>query len=162
MIKKHGFSLLSFLLYLMLFSMVTLFTAHIILSLLLPSLTATRQVKSLLSLHIATDLFVRDIRAMNSQSYRWHLITPHEIIWHTDDGDIGWRYHKNRLERSTGVHDNDWKNKNTGIIATNIKNGVFTVDHYKNTIIGIQISLISHYVPQKEVLGYAYIKKWEI
>ena len=152
--NKNGFSLLSFLLYLMLFSIIALFTTHIITVTLLPSLAATRSYKSLIALHIATDLFVRDIRGIRSKPHTWRHIMPHELIWHTDEHDIGWRYHKNRLERSTGTYNNGWKSKKTAVVAAGIAQGTFTAEYHKNRIIGIEMTLIPEIDPKKEIICF--------
>jgi hypothetical protein len=159
MFNKNGFSLLSFLLYLMLFSIIALFTTHIITSLLLPSLTATRTCKSLIALHIASDLFVRDIRAMRDKPHKWLAITPHELIWHTDDLDTGWCYTENRLERSTGIYNNGWKSKKTSLVAMGIAQGTFIVEKHKDRVIGIEMTLIPELSPKKSIICYVAVKK---
>jgi hypothetical protein len=159
MVNKNGFSLLLFLVYLMLFSITALCTTHIITSLLLPSLSETRINKSLIALHIASDLFVRDIREMRNTHYKWHIITPHELIWHSNNLDTGWRYTENRLERTTGVYGKSgWKSKTTSLVATGITQGTFIVDRDEKGIIGIEMSLISDVAPKKAVVCYGAVK----
>ncbi len=156
--NKNGFSLISFLLYLMLFSIIALFIANIITSLLLPSLTATHTCRSIISLHIASDLFVRDIHHMKGKPYQWKKISQDELIWHTDDHDIGWCCIKKRIERREGIYNNGWKSKKTSIISSGIKHGTFTVENHHNHIIGLEMSLVSDYAPHKTVIGYASLK----
>jgi type II secretory pathway component PulJ len=159
MFNKNGFSLLSFLLYLMLFSIIALFTTHIITSLLLPSLTATRTCKSLIALHIASDLFVRDIREMRDKPHQWHIINSDEIIWHADNLDTGWCCTENRLERSTGVYNNGWRSKKTSLVAMGIMQGTFIAEKHQNHIIGIEMTLIPEIAPKKTVVCYVAVKE---
>jgi hypothetical protein len=158
MFNKNGFSLLSFLLYLMLFSVIALFTTHIITTLLLPSLVTTRACKSVMALHIASDLFVRDIRAMKNKPHRWKSITSQELIWHTNDFDIGWHCIENRVERSTGIYDQGWKSKKTSLVATGVAQGTFVVERNENRIIGVEMSLIPEITPKKAVICYVAVK----
>lgn len=156
--NKNGFSLISFLLYLMLFSIIALFIANIITSLLLPSLTATHTCRSIINLHIASDLFVRDIHHMKIKPYQWKKISQDELIWHIDDHDIGWCYNKKRIERREGIYNNGWKGKKTGVISTGIKHALFSVERLHSRIIGIEMSLVSEYAPQKTVTCYVALK----
>lgn len=160
MFNKNGFSLLSFLLYLMLFSIIALCTTHIITSLLLPSLAATRTSKSLIALHIACDLFVRDIREMRNNVHKWHVTAPDELIWNTDSVAIGWHYTENRLERSSGIYNNKgWKSKKTSIVATGIAQGAFIVEKKEDHIIGIEMTLTPAEPAKKKVICYVAAKK---
>jgi type II secretory pathway component PulJ len=157
--NKNGFSLLSFLLYLMLFSIIALFTTHIITTLLLPSLSATHRCKSLIALHIASDLFVRDIRMMRNKPYAWKKITTHELIWHNNDHDIGWCYTKNRLERREGTYNKSWKNTKISVVAIGIEQAIFTIENHKNRIIGVEMTLIPENLAEKAVVCYVAIQE---
>ena len=157
--NKRGFSLLSFLIYLMLFSMIAFLICNIITSFLLPSLVATRKCKSLIALHIASDLFVREIREMsNKKVYSLKCIMPHELIWHTDGRDIGWCFVENRLERKEGLYIESWKNKKTSIVADGIAQATFVVEKRENQIIGIELTLNPIIDVQKKVICYVAIK----
>lgn len=142
----------------MLFSIIALFTTHIITTLLLPSLVTTRACKSVMALHIASDLFVRDIRAMRYKPHSWKSITPQELIWHTDGFDIGWHCIENRLERSTGTYDQGWKSKKTSLVATGVARGTFVVERNGNRIIGAEMTLIPEVTPKKAVVCYVAVK----
>jgi len=161
--NKNGFSLISFLLYLMLFSMVAFFTAHIITSLLLPTLSATRHYKSLIALHIASDLFVRDIRIMRNKPHSWKVMALHELIWHIDDDnyDVGWHYRNNRLERTEGLYSQGWKQRKASVVATGINQGTFTIESHNNHIIGIEMTLIPAVDPKKTIKCYVATQKQE-
>lgn len=157
--NKKGFSLISFLLYLMLFSIIALFVANIITSLLLPALVETRKCKSIIALHIASDLFMRDIRTMRSKAYQWKKVTPYELIWHSDECDIGWSFTENYLERKEGVYNKGWRSKKASIVATELDKGEFIVEYHKNYIIGIEMRLASQQVPQKIVSCYGAVNQ---
>jgi len=155
--NKPGYSLLFFLLYLMSFSMIALFTAHSITSLLLPTLSATHTGKSLMALHVASDLFVRDIRMMRGKPHTWKVIMPHELVWHEEDAeyDIGWRYKDNHLERREGIYNQGWKKrKRASIVATGIERGTFTVEQANDRIIGVEMTVMPAVDPKKAVVCY--------
>ncbi len=154
--NKKGFSLLSFLLYLMLFTMITFFSCHIILSLIIPSLRSIRKCQSIIALHIASDLFVRDVRA---GIHDWKLITSQELVWQTGDQAVGWCFSNNRLERSTGMYDQGWKSKTTSIVAAGIAHVVFTVEKAYDQIIGIEMVLTPMITSKKPVICYVAVKK---
>ncbi|HLC06905.1 MAG TPA: hypothetical protein VJJ26_01830 [Candidatus Babeliales bacterium] len=159
--NQKGFSLLSFLLYLMLFSLITLFSCHIITSLIIPSLSAMRKCQSIIALHIASDLFVRDIRTKRGCKYDWKLITPHELIWHQDDHDIGWCFSGNRLNRKEGIYDKGWKKSTASIIAHGIAQAVFAIEKNNDHIVGIELSLTSQSNPKSPVICYVAILEQE-
>lgn len=138
MSNKKGFSLLSFLIYLMLFSLMTFFICHMIVSLVIPSLSSLRKTESIIALHIATDLFVRDIQAGVKE---WKVLKPHELIWKTDDSDIGWSFIDNQLKRTTGLYDKGWKNRTTSIVATGVLSARFQPEKSKNSIIAVELVL---------------------
>jgi len=154
--NKKGFSLLSFLLYLVLFTMIMFFSCHIIVSLMIPSLFSMRRCKSIITLHIASDLFVRDVRAINEQSH-WKIIAPHELVWRTGDHDIGWSFSHNRLERREGVYGERWKSKTTSVVAAGIAQATFTVEKHKGHVIGIELALTPTVAIKKPIICYVAI-----
>jgi hypothetical protein len=159
MCNKQGFSLLSFLLYLVLFTLITFSSCHIIVSLIIPSFASMRRCQSIIKLHIATDLFVRDIRAIEGNVCKWKLITPHELIWQAGDHDIGWSFTDNRLERKEGTYNKEWKGKSTSIVAAGIAQVSFTVEKAKNNkIIGVELVMIPVVDLKKRVECYVALR----
>jgi hypothetical protein len=155
--NKKGFSLLSFLLYLMLFSLITLLLCHIIVSLIIPSLSSIRTCQSVVTLHIATDLFVRDVRAGIDT---WKVIKPDELIWQTDDSDVGWSLSDNRLVRNTGLYSNqEWKNKTSSIVAVGIDKIIFRPEKAHNQIVGIGLELIPIAAHKKPIICFVAVKR---
>jgi hypothetical protein len=153
--NQQGFSLLSFLLYLMLFSLMTFFVCHIIVSLVIPSLTSVRTCQSIMNLHIASDLFVRDVHAGIDD---WKSVTSHEIIWHNGDHDIGWFFEDNYLKRATGLYDTGWKNKTTSIVAGGVAQATFVVEKVQDRIVGMELTLVPKAALKKPVVCYVAIK----
>lgn len=156
--NKKGFSLLSFLLYLMIFTGMTFFLCHIIASVIIPSLTSVRKSQSIMALHIASDLFVRDIHAGVDA---WKLVTPHELIWHSENGDIGWSFSDCYLKRTTGLYDAGWKNKRISIVASGVEKATFTPEKYQNNIVGIELVMEPKTTRSKPVMCYVAVKKEE-
>ena len=157
--NKKGFSLLSFLIYLMLFSLMTLLLCHTILSLVIPALSSIRKCQSVVALHIATDLFVRDVHA---GIHAWKVINPDELIWQTYEGDIGWCLSGHRLVRNAGAYNNqEWKDKTSSIIAADIDKVTFTPEKAQNQIIGIELTLVPKDAQKKSVLCYVAVRRKE-
>ncbi len=161
MFNKKGFSLLLFLVYLLLFIMVTFFSCQIIVSLIIPSLHSLRICRSHVALHIATDLFVRDIHAINKEKNNWKLIHPQELIWASDDHDIGWHFNNSCLERIEGVYNQGWAKKTVSVVACNISNAIFNVEKRNNNIIGIELVLRPTHSINRPVVCYVALKQME-
>lgn len=157
MCNQKGFSLLSFLLYLMLFSMITVFSCHVITSLIIPSLAATQKCQSIVALHSATDLFVRDIRAMRGGIYIWQVTTCQELIWSQASRAVGWCFVNNRLERKEGTYDKGWKNATTSVIAKGIAKAAFVIEKDNDTIVGIELILTPQCQMKRPVICYVAI-----
>lgn len=161
MCNRKGFSLLSFLLYLMLFTMITFLSCQIIVSLIIPSFASMRKCRSVIALHIASDVFVRDIRSIKNDKLHWKLITPYELVWQAGEHDIGWCFSNNRLERKEGTYDQGWKSKTTSVVATGITQAVFTAEKAKNKIIGIELTLTPIIAQKKPIICYVAVRQEE-
>ena len=163
MTSTKGFSLLSFLLYLTLFSIITFFICQAITSLVIPSLISLRKNQSLVALHIASDFFVRDIKTIANEPDAWQIILPHELIWRKKQVDenanaIGWRFIDNRLERREGLYEGNWKKVKTRIIAKGLTKVIFSPEKDANHIIAIELSMTSSLAAQKPVICYVCTK----
>lgn len=157
---KKGFSLISFLIYLLIFSMVTTFICHIITVLIIPSFVSLRKNQSVIAIHIATDCFVRDIKNIKNGHYAWDLISPHELIWQVGNHNVGWSFADNRLERREGIYKNGWKEVKTSIVAKNLSNALFTVEKINNQIMGITL-VLTPLAFEKTITCYVVVKKQE-
>jgi hypothetical protein len=129
---------------------------HIITILILPSFSAIKKTQSLISLHVASDFFIRDIHYMRKNKYIWQVISPHEIIWHQNNCDRGWRFFNNCLERREGTYNGNgtWKNATTSLIAKNMLTTLFAVIQTEQYDEAIELTLASQYVPQKPIICY--------
>ena len=156
--NKNGFSLISFLLYLVLFSLISLFMCHMITFLILPVLHETRLCKTLVKLHIASDLFVRDIKRLKNEKNSLKLVTTQALVWFTNDEDVGWSIEDNKLKRSAGIYKNGWRERNTSIIADEIANGTFTVGMQNNRVIGVEMTLVPSVNKEKCVICYVALR----
>lgn len=127
---------------------------HLITFLVLPSLVSLRKTQSLVTLHTASDFFVRDVKAMAREAGVWKVTTSHELIWHKNDGDVGWSFTDNRLERKEGIYEGTWKHAKTSIIAKGLVNAVFTPHQHGDQIVGIELVMISQHAPEKPVVCF--------
>jgi len=160
MYQKKGFSLIAFLVYLMIFSMVTLFFCHVITVFIIPSFAAMRKNQSIVALHIASDFFVRDIRSMRNSLYTWKLVSSQELIWEKEDIAVGWRFYQNCLERREGIYkDNTWHKTIVSIIAKDIAHLIFTPEKNRDTIRGMNLTITSVYAHTKPITCYVSLKK---
>lgn len=157
--NKKGFSLLLFLVYLTLFAMVMFFSCHIIISLVIPSLKSMRKTQAIGALHLASDIFVRDIRAINKKEVSWKVVQPHEIIWVMQDRAVGWRFARNRLERLEGVYTQGWDKKTTSVVASGLTQAIFNVEKDGEHIIGIELQCTPMVAIQRPILCYAAVRR---
>jgi len=155
---NKGFSLLSFSLYLMFFTMISLFSCHIIVSFIIPSLSSVRKCQAIVALHIASDLFVRDIRVLRGGDVDWQVITPRELVWRRADHDIGWCFVDNHLERREGVYNKKWVKKSASVVAAGLSQGMFTVEIVNNNIIGIELALTPVIAHKNPIICYVAVK----
>jgi hypothetical protein len=155
--NKKGFSLISFLLYLTLFSMIMLFSCHIIVSLIIPSFASVRNTQSIIAMHVATDLFVRDIHNID-EGVVWKHTAPAEIMWHTGDHDICWRLQDKCLERVEGTYNNGWKDKTVSIVASGISKIDFTYKKDGQDMRAIELSLTPVAVHYEPIFCYVAVK----
>lgn len=158
---KKGFSLISFLVYLLIFSMVTTFICHIITVLIIPSFISLRKNQSVIAMHIATDCFVRDIKNIKNGQDAWHMISPHELIWSVGDHNVGWSFTDHRLERREGMYQKGWKEVKTSIIAKNLSKAVFTPEKDHDRIKGITLTLTPLSTSVKAITCYVAVEKQE-
>ena len=154
MYNKKGFGLLVFLLYLALFSMMTVLICHVSTSLIIPSLQSLRKCQEIINLHIATDLFVRDIRTMRTTQYEWKQTAAQELIWHQKDTDLGWCLHNGTIERKEGIYANGWKNTTTTIIAKGAAQASFDFHRKKERIQAIELTIIPRSSSKKPIMCY--------
>lgn len=156
---KRGFSLLSFLLYLVLFSVVTLCMCHVITMLIIPAFSSLRRTQSIIALHVATDVFARDMQNIKNSVDTWNVMLPHELIWQQDDHNIGWRFHQDRLERREGVYKKGWQESKKSIIARGVLSAVFTIERGDEGIMGVELTITPHCAKKKVIACYVSLRK---
>jgi hypothetical protein len=155
--NKQGSSLLSFIIYLMLFSTIALFFCSTITSLILPTRALIHKHQSLIGLHLAIDIFVKDVRATKEAQFTFKQISQQELIWYNKKNAIGWRFANNRLERIEGEYNNGWKKKRRSIAAMGIKEAIFTIEKYKDQAIGVEIAVVPIIEGASPIKGYVAI-----
>ena len=129
--EKKGFLLLSFLLYQLLFTLLTLLCFDWALTSFTTYTLRARRSTIVISAYIAHDLFVRDIRMAPLDMKKWKKISSSEIIWYHNNRDIGWCYKNKKLIRSEGHYNKQldrWHKKINSIAAQHINTLIFTVN----------------------------------
>ena len=128
---KKGFLLLSFLLYLLLFTLLTLLCFDWALTSFTTYTLRTRRSMAVTNAYIAHDLFIRDIHMAPLDIKEWKKISSSEIIWHYNNQDIGWCHKNKKLIRSEGYYNKQadrWHKKINSIAAQHINTLTFTVN----------------------------------
>jgi len=128
--KKEGFLLLSFLLYLLLFTLLTTLCFDWALASFTTYTLRARRNAIVINAYIANDLFIRDVHMAPLDIKEWKKISPSEIIWHYNNQDIGWCYKDKKLIRSEGHYNKQlgtWYKRINSIAAQHINTLTFTV-----------------------------------
>jgi type II secretory pathway component PulJ len=161
MYNEKGFSLLSFLLYLAFFSMITLFFCHLVVVLIIPTFSSMKKCQSVITLHIASDFFVRDIRSVRQNVDTWKVISPPELIYNHENHDIGWSFLGDHLERREGTYNGNWKGIKASIIARGLSNVVFIPRKDQDRIIGMELILTPKCDIRKPITCYVALRRQE-
>ena len=128
--NKKGFLLLSFLLYLLLFTLLTGLCFNWALTSFTTYTLRARRSMAVTNAYIAHDLFIRDIYMAPLNIKEWKKISSSEIIWHYNNQDIGWCHKNKKLIRSEGYYNKQtdrWHKKINSIAAQHINSLIFTV-----------------------------------
>jgi len=128
--KSEGFSLLSFLVYLLLFTfLVTLCFDWALISFTTYTARAQRNM-AIITSYTACGLFIRDLQLAPPNEQEWKKISTTEIVWHANDQDIGWHYKDKKLIRNEGHYNKKtdrWHKKTTSTAAQHINSLTFAV-----------------------------------
>jgi len=129
--KKKGFLLLSFLLYLLLFTLLTALCFNWVLTSFTTYTLRVQRNRAVINTYIAHDLFIRDVHMAPLDTKKWKKISSSEIIWHYNNYDIGWCYKNTKLIRSEGHYNkrsDTWHKKIGSIAVQHIDSLIFTVN----------------------------------
>jgi len=151
-----GFSLIIFMIYLLLFSLIVVLTTSIISTLFIPSLASVHKCNFLIELHIAQDLFVGDVRKIESAK-SLKSINSHELTWCNEKTDICWRFNNNRLERVEENRTDVKSKKNTSIVASGISEATFTIEK-SNMNTSVELLLTPKYDQSLVVRSYCTLR----
>lgn len=132
--KRFGFSLIEFLIYISLFALLSLLVHQWLFGSIVPLKQNVAHTRIASTLHTASDAFVRDIHMAPKQISQWAFIQPDKIGWNNRNQTIVWCVEHNVLIRKHAHH--------TSVIARDVE-GVFTVTHDANDIQLVQCQLHS-------------------
>ncbi len=131
--RQNGFLVFEFLIYLFLSILLVTLCLHWAINLYVPMMFRSRQSNTIVSFYAACDLIARDIRMAPSDRSLWKKIDPSTLIWHTNDGDIGWFYNdQGKLTRFQGSYDATagvWHKKVQSTVLQSVDHVSFTVSH---------------------------------
>jgi hypothetical protein len=155
--NNSGFSLIMFLFYLTLNSMIICCLCSIIVTCVLPSIRVSSLYHKELGLHLALDVFVREIRS--SKIVEWKLVTADTFIFNNGENDIGWRCYKNKFERIVGTYiHNHWQKRRINVIAQGVSKVMFSYDFIHEKIIGIECILTNKDQTEKTINSYVAVR----
>ena len=146
--NKAGFSLVIFLVYLALSALIIscLFTSTIYF--IIPTLHTMKVHKEYISLQLAADLFVKEIRM--STISEWKEISAHCIIWNNEDTDIGWVFHDNKLERIQGIYrKGEWDRSRKSLVAKGVTSMTVSPDYHNGKIRAIGLVLVGSHMKKQ-------------
>ncbi len=86
--------------------------------------------RALSSIIALNTLWSRDIEMASRDITQWHRSTHTELIWHTNNGDIGWQNNNQSLMRTEGIFsskNNRWLKKSTITLLENCETISFTI-----------------------------------
>ncbi|MCA9769921.1 hypothetical protein KC460_00965 [Candidatus Dependentiae bacterium] len=143
-----GYSLISFLMYLMSFSVLSLIVFEYGIHMNKNGFFQQHTVNSIISLSIACDVLMRDICQAPAQLVMWKECSQNMLIWRFSNKDIGWYLDNTMLVRVEGVYNKNqgsWSSKRKSVVATHIKSITFIPRHTedKKKIRAVDIVLIS-------------------
>ena len=130
MYKKKGFLLLSFLLYLLLYILLTTLCFDWVLASFTTYTLRARRNAVVINAYTAHGLFIRDIHMAPLDVKEWKKISSSEVIWHYNNQDIGWCHKDKKLIRSEGHYNKQsdtWHKKINSIAAQHINTLTFAV-----------------------------------
>jgi len=128
--KKRGITLVSFIGYLCIFTIIVTLCFDWAITVLTNQLSQARLHSLLVSAYISRDIFVRDIHSAPSDSSLWKVITSTMLVWQVTDIDIGWRFKDNKLTRIEGIYNTrtqSWKKKTESTAISNIASVSFSI-----------------------------------
>jgi len=130
--KREGFSIVECLVYCALFCLlcILIFNFAITSQVSLRRLDASTM--KTLDLYGALDSFALEAMAAPSRAEHWNKITEHELIWQTNENDIGWSWEKGSLYRTTGTHTKGiWHGVTKNLVSAGLSQVQFIVKRNK-------------------------------
>ncbi len=121
MTPRKGFTLLEVIIYILLFSFITLATSLWIARLWQFCVAKEKKQVSLITLYCAHDILSRDICNAPADKTKWKENNETCLIWHTQKGDIGWTQDDGQLVRIEGRYNKKqkkWTKKTKNKLAT--------------------------------------------
>src|ERR1700688_4254537 len=94
-----GVSLLELVFYLAIFSLLISTSFYWVTSTCIPCVLDSKKINIMIETETAIDLFLRDIKGAPAQRKKWKCITGSELIWQTNEGEIGWALKNGRMVR---------------------------------------------------------------
>lgn len=148
MTRNPGFSLVSVMVYLALFTLLLGFLVRTSAVLYPHLINYGQQTTDYLKLCAAIDRIVHDLYQVPTDISQWNTIADNELSWKLGDKKtVTWRLRKNKLIRTEGVYDQHkkgWRTKTKSIAADSIVNCTFKQQHRSGSYLkGITIVLTS-------------------
>ncbi len=128
--KRKGVTIIEFLVYLAIFSLIIMISMDWIVRLWQTCLFYSKKRVCLVNLSAAHDMLIRDLQNAPSSAANWKMKTTSQLIWTASTKkDICWMYENNTLVRIEGSYNEkkkQWKKKTKNLVASSIKKANFT------------------------------------
>lgn len=128
--QRSGFMLIEFLVYLLLFSIITLAATGMVARLWIPTMHYTKKQTCRIDLITAYDCLSYDIKKAKSERKFWKMINPNCLIFPVSEQDVGWLVQNGNLVRIEGtfnMKEGMWSNPVKSLIVKDIQSIAFDV-----------------------------------
>jgi type II secretory pathway component PulJ len=145
--RNSGFSLISIMVYLALFTLLVGFLVRTSAALYPHLIAYGQQTTDYLKLCAAIDRVVHDLYQVPTDTSQWNMSTDNELSWKLNNKKtVTWRLRKNKLIRTEGIYDQHkkgWHTKTKSIAADSIMNCAFKQNWSGSRLKSITVTLTS-------------------
>ncbi len=127
----RGFSLIEYMVYLTIFAIIAPTIASLLHSTWRTIINEDKYIVAVANCYCAHDLLLKDAHKASKEPESWKKITEDEVIFTIDQGDIGWKWHKQKLIRSQGLYNASkkaWAKQTKSVVALGLDKVAFAVN----------------------------------
>jgi hypothetical protein len=140
---NRGFLLVSLCVYLAFFMLLLVLSMQLMGPGIISSFSRTNGCQSLLDLHSASDLFLRDLWQAPADISAWHVHTDSLLIWNSGKKTVGWSTADATIKRMEGLYEpasGAWRDLIQSVVLKNA-HGIFRSSHDTNHMKSIALHI---------------------